>query len=536
MAQVPKPGSGQRLRNKHAVPVWSAAGQPFTDTIKRPRSALANGKVSFVAPARPTTDPDTADTPAPPPMAANSDGAAAHDAQAPIARMITPAAASALGLTAPAPATLNGKADVRFVFLKGAAAAARPHSAGPAYRGSVLDTVSASSESHPAGSAGVTSEPSAVLAAPTNLPPRPHAGAGTRLASLPPEVRRPRSAASCMAADRAADERREAALPSFAGARPDTAQDVLIRLREGMAGLEATGTVDRVAKLALHRRCFTDYVHSPAVQRDTAAVTLLEAILAEYDALQFQRLDRELDGMMARVHAAEDAREEEKRVAGVHLRKISELELTVANMRRELTARQEVLAQLAQTYRINVSNINWITGDMSGKGGKGKGKSAAAEEGPEGLTMADIRQVTSNLENKYILSDRGAAGVLEAEEQEESRRMAQADADLPADPAQLAGVDAHIVLARQQQPIPPNSLSLAAPQTGPPRGRRRSTALSFDADEEAADESGSPLVVATRDGRLPQTKLQLLRNCQRVENGGVDLTASVDDDDTVAPL
>jgi hypothetical protein len=145
--------------------------------------------------------------------------------------------------------------------------------------------------------------------------------------------------------------------------------------------------------------------------RGASAQSLLHSVLAEFDALQFELAEGGMAQMLARVRV--EASEAEAREATQKQQRMrAQMQLTCANLRRQLNRRTVLLSHIAVTHQIAVAGLGKDDEDDEALG---RGSTITRARGDEivgsgrSLPLTDIRRNQQKVERRYgsfVLSGR----------------------------------------------------------------------------------------------------------------------------------
>lgn len=217
-----------------------------------------------------------------------------------------------------------------------------------------------------------------------------------RVLSGTPTIRVPRDSTH-MEAIRAKD-----ALRQFTAPHPAAIE---ASLNEDLACIDAT---DNYRRLHAHRVALERFI---AIQSPTAQ-SLLKRVLACYEEVELHQFSQHFDEVTKRFQASEAVARDALTERNALRHHAESLRLDIVNLERQLHAKEEMLAEVAASHRINVNAVNWMTGgtNSNAPGGAGEGGGSGAGNGRSyGRSMAEIRSIQERVATRHGESQRQAA-------------------------------------------------------------------------------------------------------------------------------
>jgi hypothetical protein len=282
---------------------------------------------------------------------------------------------------------------------------------------------------------------------------------------------------------------------------PDSVNDIESRLVEALAHIP---TGDTFSRLNHHRIAFEEYIRIV----NPSAKSLLSKIYDTYQEVVFSQHQQSFDALRTRMKESESTLAEQREKERMYRYQIEGLKLEVADLKREVHSRNELLSQISATHKINLSMVNWITGVESKMGQR---------------TMAEIRTVQKRVTAAYGEAQRiaardggesgaGGADKQPADSQEARTEMRQLEAQL-SDLSKLNGITAVELRERTQKKATPTTT----------QSDDSTQFVNHDAGPSSTSRDLSPTDLSGL------SYAELYRVSQRVENIGVDLSTDTKD-------
>lgn len=187
-------------------------------------------------------------------------------------------------------------------------------------------------------------------------------------------------------------------------------------LNEDLAKIDPS---DNYRRLQTHRIAFERFIEL----QDGQSQTLLRRILTCYEEVELHQFSKHFDEVNKRLVASEQVAHDAIIERNTLRRHAEGLHLDITNLERQLHAREEMLAELAVSHKINLSNVNWIEGGSAGgeggeqngdDGGMTTGRTQSQQERGSsaiagGRMMAEIRSIQERVAARHGEAVRTAA-------------------------------------------------------------------------------------------------------------------------------
>ncbi|CUG92276.1 Hypothetical protein, putative [Bodo saltans] len=171
-------------------------------------------------------------------------------------------------------------------------------------------------------------------------------------------------------------------------------------LNEDLACIDST---DNYRRLHAHRVALERFI---AIQGPTAQ-SLLKRVLACYEEVELHQFSQHFDEVTKRFQASEAVAREALTERNALRHHAESLRLDIINLERQLHAKEEMLAEIATSHRINVNAVNWMTGGTNPTpAGGGDG---SPNQKPQSRSMAEIRTIQERVASRHGESQRQAA-------------------------------------------------------------------------------------------------------------------------------
>jgi hypothetical protein len=165
-------------------------------------------------------------------------------------------------------------------------------------------------------------------------------------------------------------------------------------LNEDLACIDST---DNYRRLHAHRVALERFI---AIQGPTAQ-SLLKRVLACYEEVELHQFSQHFDEVTKRFQASEAVAREALTERNALRHHAESLRLDIINLERQLHAKEEMLAEIATSHRINVNAVNWMTG--------GTNPTPADGSPNQSRSMAEIRTIQERVASRHGESQRQAA-------------------------------------------------------------------------------------------------------------------------------
>lgn len=259
-------------------------------------------------------------------------------------------------------------------------------------------------------------------------------------------------------------------------------------LNEDLARIDAS---DNYRRLHAHRVALERFI---ALQ-GASAQSLLKRVLACYEEVELHQFSQHFDDVTKRFQASEVVAREAITERNALRHHAESLRLEILNLERQLHAKEEILAEIATSHRINLTAINWMTGSSEGGADTNADTSAAGRRGhneaaKKNRSMAEIRTIQERVAARHGEAQRQAAkeDALAMMTEPSSRKESQAEAE---------HLQREIAAAEQML-----SSGISALHGGPPNGGMSASGRSDDNTAESGNDMSELYVSAQRTENL----------------------------------
>lgn len=329
--------------------------------------------------------------------------------------------------------------------------------------------------------------------------------------ALPKASRRPLTAGAVrrMQSEAGLSSSTSSAAAAPAHVLPNIPREVELNLREGLARVP---TGDRQARLKAHRVALHDLIRT---LEDPSAQAVLTSVMHEYDALQFDKLDKDICDLAERLREKTAAEQQAQQKVKLVNARVAQQQLQIENLRRQLEARNDVLEQISVTYNVSIPPLAGTldTGSGSAAAAGRNSSSSGATSCSSGASSPKARVSVAAISRRMDqLESMHGSPVLRARRDGCGNPLEQ----LNADPLDLSELMPRFPEPGSATLPPPAHVAVSEPssRSKPPLGRY--------ASESSLSATRTPSAAAGA-----ATHLEMYRAVHGVDRVGVDLEANV---------